>query len=135
MGPTAAATARPPSADGPRSRGAGDLPPAIRGPQPPPPHAPRRLVAPHRRGVGGTRLPAIRGPQPPPRHPCIGSGIIIFPRNINYFIPRVCLLPAILPVSYSPLGRKFEAITLGPCTPYLMFKVISSPGGHHEPGY
>ena len=59
VGPTAAATARPPAADGPRSRGAGDPTPAIRAAQPSSRHATPRLAARDRRRAG----------DPPPRNP------------------------------------------------------------------
>ena len=77
-------------------------------------------------GGRGTQPSAIGARQTPPQPACFGSHIILFPLNINDIIPAVCLLPAILPVSSSPLGQKLETISLRACTPFVMFQVISS---------
>ena len=67
------ATPRPAAAGGPPSTGGGPAPP--------------RSPAPSRRHA-----------TPLPRHVYIGNHIAIFLLKINYIIPGVCLLPAILPV-------------------------------------
>ena len=107
-----------PTTEGLNRRGRGDRPPAIRGRQPPPRHAPPAAGGPPSPGGGGRETLAS-----------IGAHITYFPLNINYNIPGVYLLPAILPVSSSPLGQKFETMSLGACTPFVMFTVISCSHG------
>ena len=118
-GPVATATPRPPGGwRTPIAGGRGTRPPAIRGRQPPPRHAPPAAGGPPSPGGGGRETLAS-----------IGAHITYFPLNINYNIPGVYLLPAILPVSSSPLGQKFETMSLGACTPFVMFTVISCSHG------
>ena len=94
------------------------------GPHPPPRLVPRPPAAP---ALAEVPSPPRSGTRQMPPHPaCFVSHIIIFPLNINDIIPAVCLLPAVLPVSSSPLGQKLETISLRACTPFVMFKVISS---------
>ena len=80
----------------------------------------RRLADPHRRGAGD---PPPRDPGPPaaPTPRLYWESYRNLPPTDQLHYPSCVSTPSNIACLYSLLGRKFEAISLGECTSFVMF--------------